>query len=182
MSTCVTSFHSTLGMSAHYEYARLQWRQTFVLTPMFYLMSLGLVWHDLHVLVIEPHSSTARAHTFPYMGTFWFHFSLGLSVTLRQQKDHDSIFHQGGGRGFHLCALLHQGWRFCRREVHARMWAYARTSDPRCVVWSRVRVKAVAPLWGGALKRIVLMWSLSLTTARWYQERRRQDTKLHEKA
>lgn len=33
---------------------------------MFYLMSPGLVWLDLHVLVIESHSATAHAHTPQY--------------------------------------------------------------------------------------------------------------------
>ncbi len=98
----------------------------------------------------------------PNIGTFWFYFSLGLSVSLREQKDLDSIFHQGGCWGFHLCALSHQGWSFCCFEEYVRMWA--------CVsVWSEVcRLKwgmwasSAAPLWGKALRRKVLMWSLSL--------------------
>lgn len=146
MSTCVTSFHSTLGESANYEYARLKQKQAFVLPPMFYLMSLGLVWLNLHALVMESHSATAHAHTLPNIGTFWFHFSLGLSVSLREQKDHDSIFHQGGCLGFHLCAVLHQGRRFCSFQVYVRMWAYARVWSEECRLKRSVRGSSGSPV------------------------------------
>lgn len=46
-----------------------------------------------------------------------------------------NFFHQGGCWGFHLCALLHQGWRFGCFEVCERIWAYAR-------VWSGVSFEA----------------------------------------
>lgn len=142
---------------------------------MFYLMSLGLGWLDLHVLVIESHSATAHAHTIPNIGTFWFHFSLGLSVSLREQKDHDSIFHQGGCWGFHLCALLHQEWRFCCCKCMCACECM-HACDVRYVVWSGVRGEAVAPLQGKTLKRIVLMWPLFPATAKEYWVRRWQNT------
>lgn len=131
MSLCITSFHFTLEKSGHYEYARLQQKQAFVPTPMFYLMSLGLGWLDLHVLVIESHSATAQAHTLPNIGTFWFYFSLGLSVSLCEQKDHDSIFHRGGCWGFHFVCTLASRMEVLLFELYVRTWAYA-------CVWSEV--------------------------------------------
>lgn len=128
MSTCITSIHFTLGRSTYYECARLQYEEELVPTPMFYLMSLGLAWFDLHVLITESRRNIAHAHTLPNIVTFWFHFLLGLPVSVCEQKDRDSIFHWGVCRCCHLYALSHQGRKFCCSKC---MWAYAR-------VWSEV--------------------------------------------
>ena len=47
------------------------------------------------MLVTETRTIIPHAHTLANNGTFWFHFAPGLSVGLREQKDHDSIFKRG---------------------------------------------------------------------------------------
>lgn len=137
MSTCVTSFHSTLGKSAHYEYARLQLKQAFVLTPMFYLMSLGLVWLDLHVLVIESQCYCSCPHTPQYRDILIPFFAwLGCQFTRAEGPWLNFPPRRMLGLSF-VCTFA------SRMEVllfSKCMWAYAR-------VWSEVcRLKQSA--WG----------------------------------
>lgn len=63
------------------------------------------------------HGVTAHAHTLPNNGTFSIHFSLDLSVSLREWKHHDSIFIQGG---FWIGSFV---GHFCNKARGSAVWS-----------------------------------------------------------
>lgn len=106
-------------------------RQAFVLTPMFYLMSLGLVWLDLHV--IKSHSATAHAHThtLQYRAILIQFFAWLVCQSVYASRRTMTQFSTKEDVGAFICV------HFC---IKARMWAYV-------CVWSEVcRLKQSA--WG----------------------------------
>lgn len=114
-STSVISLHSTLEGSTHYEYARLQQQHTVVLPPMFYLMRPPLVDSMCTCLLQNRTASPLMPAHSPNNGTFSIHFSLDLSVSLREWKHHDSIFIRGGFWIGSFCGhFCNKAGGFCR--------------------------------------------------------------------
>lgn len=98
---------------------------------------VGLTWFACACYrITQCHCSCPHS---PNIGTFWFYFSLGLSVSLREQKDLDSIFHQGGCWGFHfMCTFASRMEVFAIFQEYVPTWGICER-----LIWNRICQEAL---------------------------------------